>query len=102
MKDLQKLYYDIDKMFLPDVNNLKKNNGENKRYKYENYASKKNIFNHPKLYILDGIDKNDKLPKIGNKPNQISLHLDYENNKKMERLKIEKLYANYITRIIKK
>ena len=101
IKDLQKLYYELDNMFLPEIS-LNKKNGLNNRYKYENYASKKNIFNHPKLYILDGIDKNYQLPKISNKPNTISLHLEYENRKKIERLRIQKLYANYMSNIIKK
>ena len=94
IKDLQKLYYDIDQIELPKLeNNYQKNKSQEKsmntRYIYENYASNKNIFNHPKLYILENNER--KFPKIKNKLNEMSIKLDYE-KKKIDKLKFIKLY----------
>lgn len=107
IKELQRLYYDIDHITLPNVSSLSKNKEKvinNNRYKYENYASNKNIFNHPKLYFLDANEKtNDRLlPKIKNRTNEISLQLEYENKKYKEKLKMNKLYADFIMQILKK
>ena len=93
IKDLQKLYYDIDQINLPKIEmNYQKNNKsheKNTRYIYENYASNKNIFNHPKLYILENNER--KFPKIKSKLNEMSIKLDYE-KKKIDKLKFIKLY----------
>ena len=93
IKELQKLYYDID------YNRHKKKLDENKKniyrdkYDYEQYASNKNIFNHPKLYVLD-IKKNNKLPKIQLKANEINMKLNYI--KKNERSRIQEEYMNFM------
>jgi hypothetical protein len=92
IKDLQKLYYDIDQIELPKIeNNYQKNKSQEKntRYIYENYASNKNIFNHPKLYVLENNER--KFPKIKSKLNEMSIKLDYE-KKKIDKLKFIKLY----------
>jgi len=96
IKDLQKLYYDIDQINLPKIDmnyqknkSLDKNANTNTRYIYENYASNKNIFNHPKLYILENNER--KFPKIKSKLNEMSIKLDYE-KKKIDKLKFIKLY----------
>jgi hypothetical protein len=92
IKDLQKLYYDIDQIELPKIeNNYQKNKSQEKntRYIYENYASNKNIFNHPKLYVLENNER--KFPKIKSKLNEMSIKLDYE-KKKLDKLKFIKLY----------
>lgn len=96
VKELQKLYYDIDDINLPKIkkDSSKKNETEEKRskYIYENYASNKNIFNHPKVYILEKNDK--KLPQIKNKSNEKSLKLEYD-KKKIDKLKFYELYFNF-------
>lgn len=107
IKELQKLYYDIDNITLPNVSSLNKNKEKvinNNRYKFENYASNKNIFNHPKLYFLDGnVKTNDRLlPKVKNRTNEISLQLEFENNKYKEKLRMQKLYADFVMKILKK
>lgn len=94
IKDLQKLYYDIDQIELPKLeSNYQKNKSQEKnantRYIYENYASNKNIFNHPKLYVLENNER--KFPKIKSKLNEMSIKLDYE-KKKIDKLKFIKLY----------
>ena len=92
IKDLQKLYYDIDQIELPKIeNNYQKNKSQEKntRYIYENYASNKNIFNHPKLYVLENNER--KFPRIKSKLNEMSIKLDYE-KKKIDKLKFIKLY----------
>ena len=94
IKDLQKLYYDIDQIELPKLeSNYQKNKSQEKnantRYIYENYASNKNIFNHPKLYVLENNER--KFPKIKSKLNEMSIKLDYE-KKKLDKLKFIKLY----------
>lgn len=96
VKELQKLYYDIDDINLPKLkkDSSNKNETEEKRskYIYENYASNKNIFNHPKVYILEKNDK--KLPQIKNKSNEKSLKLEYD-KKKIDKLKFYELYFNF-------
>ena len=96
VKELQKLYYDIDDINLPKIkkDSSNKNETEEKRskYIYENYASNKNIFNHPKVYILEKNDK--KLPQIKNKSNEKSLKLEYD-KKKIDKLKFYELYFNF-------
>ena len=96
VKELQKLYYDIDDINLPKIkkDSSNKNETEEKRskYIYENYASNKNIFNHPKVYILEKNDK--KLEQIKNKSNEKSLKLEYD-KKKIDKLKFYELYFNF-------
>lgn len=96
VKELQKLYYDIDDINLPKIkkDSSNKNETEEKRskYIYENYASNKNIFNHPKVYILEKNDK--KLPQIKNKSNEKSLKLEYD-KKKIDKLKFYELYFKF-------
>jgi len=99
IKELQKLYNDIEqKDFLRVGADFSNNNDKHKsnRYNYENYASNKNIFNHPKLYILDLKERNiNKLPKINNRVNEMSIKLDYE-KKKNYNIRFQKSYINYI------
>ena len=101
IKELQKLYYDID---YNKPNKIKldenKNNISRDKYDYEKYASNKNIFNHPKLYVLD-IKKNNILPKIQNKANEINIKLNYI-QKKNERSKIQEEYMNFMYNTLNK
>ena len=100
IKELQKLYYDID-----SIKNGQKNLDENNKYitknrfDYGKYASNKNIFNHPKLYVLD-TNKNNKLPKIQTKANEINMKLNYI--KKNEKSKIQEEYFNFIYNTLNK
>ena len=87
IKELQKLYYDIEhKNFLRAESNFPSKNtikDINNKYSYENYASNNSLFNHPKLYILDLKERKiNKLPKIKNKLNEMTIRLDYEKKQK--------------------
>lgn len=80
IKELQKIYYHVDQIDLLNTEN--KNINENisspktnknvnnfllNSYKYDDYASKINIYNHPKLYILN--TRNIKYSNIIDKRN---------------------------------
>ena len=106
IKDLQKLYYDIDlnnyqKEKLDESIKYTKKKGKTK-YNYENYASNKNIFNHPKLYILDIKDRYyNKLPQIPQKANEISMKLEFERKKNYNN-KLQESYFKFLYNILKK
>lgn len=105
IKELQKLYNEIEhndfQKAESDFHTINKNNiNKNNIYNYETYASNKNIFNHPKLYILDLKEKNNnKLPKINNKINEMSIKLEYE-TKKSFKIRFQKLYFNEIFKML--
>ena len=105
IKELQKLYYDIDLDNFQKLNLDKSKKNifrKNNKYKFENYASNNNIFNHPKLYILDIKEKNNfKLPKIKNKANEITINLEYE-RKKNNKIKFQQSYYNLLSSILNK
>jgi len=91
LKELQRVYFDMDKTKLPNI--------KNKKYNYENYASNKNIFNHPKLYILQNNeryrDNKKKVISVNNKPRKITLRLEYE-KKKTNNYKYSQLFYKYL------
>ena len=106
IKDLQKIYYDIDlnnyqKEQLDESTKYIVKNRKNK-YNYENYASNKNILNHPKLYVLDIKDRNyHKFPQIPLKTNEISIKLEFERKKNNNKI-LQESYFKFLYNTLKK
>lgn len=105
VKDLQQIYYNLDK----DENNFKfnkdiekdekKNNYEEGRYikwTFSNYAIKNDIYNHPQLYMINENNKNkNHLPNIQNRSNAKELEITDLLNSENEYEKMEKNKINY-------